>query len=155
VKKARPKSDEKVVAYNSKRKKPIGIVSNGLSGSNFFGMQTDLGPAITKFFQKNFTAKGFLPKQVFDRWIKAKGEIGKYESQIRFSVNDAKKAIKEEYGDKITDDQVTDLNLYLQGKTPQNPIPPKTQSVLDDMRAQVDNLSRRYIDEGVVSGDMA
>jgi polyhydroxyalkanoate synthesis regulator phasin len=155
VKSARPRSDEKIVAYNSKKKKPIGIVSNGKTGPDFFGFQIDL-PKVTAAAKKLFTSKGFLPQEVFNRWIKTKGEIGKYESQIRFTLGDIKKAIKEEYGGKKpTDDQITDLNLALSGKQPMNPIPPKTLSLIEDMRAQVDNISHRFIDEGVIAGDLS
>lgn len=152
VKKAAPKDPEKVVEYNSKRKKPIGIIGDPNSG---FMFQTDLGKTISKFFQKQFTAKGFLPRSVFDRWISAKGEISKYESQIKFTTSDLKKAIQEEYGKQLTDAEVTDINLALQGKQPQNPIPPKTQALVQEMRDQIDNLTMRFIDEGVVAGDMA
>lgn len=152
VKKAAPKDAEKVVEYNSKRKKPIGIIGDPKSG---FIFQTDLGKTISKFFQKQFTAKGFLPRSVFDRWISAKGEISKYESQIKFTTSDLKKAIQEEYGKQLTDAEVTDINLALQGKQPQNPIPPKTEALVQEMRDQIDNLTMRFIDEGVVAGDMA
>jgi hypothetical protein len=154
VKAAKPKSDENIVGYNSRRKKPIGIVSNGKTGPDFFGFHIDM-PSVVSTFKKLFTSKGFLPQEVFNRWIKTKGEIGKYESQIRFTLGDIKKAIKEEYGGKKpTDDQITDLNLALSGKQPMNPIPPKTLSLIDDMRAQIDNLSHRFIDEGIISGDL-
>lgn len=151
IKKAAPKDAEKTVEYNSKRKKPIGIVGDPSSG---FMFQTDLGKTISKFFQKQFTAKGFLPRNVFDRWISAKGEISKYESQIKFTTGDLKSAIQEEYGKKLTDAEVTDINLALQGKQPQNPIPPKTKALVQEMRDQIDNLTMRFIDEGVVAGDM-
>jgi hypothetical protein len=154
-KRAKPHAEEKIVAYNSKRKKPIGIVSNGLTGGNGFMFQTDLGKKISGFFQKQFTSKGFLPQQVFDRWIKTKGEIGKYESQVKFTLGDIKSSIKDEYKGKPTDEQITDLNLALQGKQPTNPLPPKTAALIQDMRAQIDNLSRRFIDEGIVSGDLS
>lgn len=152
IKKAAPKDAEKTVEYNSKRKKPIGIIGDPKFG---FMFQTDLGKTISKFFQKQFTAKGFLPRSVFDRWISAKGEISKYESQIKFTTSDLKKAIQEEYGKQLTDAEVTDINLALQGKQPQNPIPPKTQALVQEMRDQIDNLTMRFIDEGVVAGDMA
>lgn len=152
IKKAAPKDAEKTVEYNSKRKKPIGIIGDPNSG---FMFQTDLGKTISKFFQKQFTAKGFLPRSVFDRWISAKGEISKYESQIKFTTSDLKKAIQEEYGKQLTDAEVTDVNLALQGKQPQNPIPPKTKALVQEMRDQIDNLTMRFIDEGVVAGDMA
>lgn len=152
VKKAAPKDAEKVVEYNSKRKKPIGIVGDPNSG---FMFQTDMGKTIAKFMQKQFTAKGFLPRGVFDRWISAKGEISRYESQIKFTVSDMKNAIREEYGDKLTDAQITDINLALQGKDPRNPIPPKTKALVQEMRDQIDNLTMRFIDEGVVAGDMS
>jgi hypothetical protein len=154
VKKSKLKDVEKTVAYNSKRKKPIGIISNGMTGSDSFMFQTDLGKKIGDFFKKQFTAKGFLPQPVFDRWIKTKGEIGKYEAQVKFSLGDIKKSIKDEYNGKPTDDQIADLNLALQGKEPQNPIPPKTAALLETMRGQIDNLSKRFIDEGIVSGDL-
>jgi hypothetical protein len=152
---ARPISEERPVAYNSRRKQPIGIVSNGLPGENSFMFQTDLGKKISDTFQKQFTSKGFLPKAVFDRWIKTKGEIGKYESQVKFTLSDTKRAIKQEYKGKPTDAQITDINLALQGKTPSNPLPPKTAVAVQEMRAQIDNLSRRFINEGIVSGDLS
>jgi hypothetical protein len=153
--KATPKDSGKIVAYNSRRKNPIGIVSNSLMGENSFMMQTDLGKKIKNFFQKQFTAKGFLPKNVFDRWIKTKGEISKYESQIKFTIGDIKSAIKSEYEGKLTDAQITDLNLALQGKKTSEPIPPKTMALIEDMRSQIDNLTKRFIDEGVVAGEMS
>lgn len=152
VKKSTPKVEEKVVTYNSQRQKPIGIVGDPNSG---FMFQTDMGKKIKDFFKKQFTSKGYLPQNVFDRWIQAGGQIGKYEAQIKFTLSDVKKAIKSEYSGKPTDAQITDMNLFLQGKYPQNPIPTKTQALLSDMRAQIDNLSQRFIDEGVISGDLS
>ncbi len=154
-----------VIEYNSKREKPIGIVVNPygpllggdamLAGVSGFMFQTDMGASFKKFYQKNFTSRGFLPRKAFDNWITRKAEISGYEYQIRTTIQDAKKLIKEEYGDKITDAQITDLNLELSGKKPRNPIPPKTSAKLRDMRAQVDNLTHRFINEGVVAGEMS
>lgn len=152
VKKAAPKDAEKTVVYNARRKRQLGIVGDPNSG---FMFMTDLGDKLVNFFKKQFTSKGFLPKYVFDRWMGTKGDIGQYENQISFTKADFKKAIKAEYDGKLTDAQITDLNLYLQGKQTTNPIPPETTKMLDVMRAQIDNLSRRFINEGVVSGDLA
>jgi hypothetical protein len=152
VKKARPKTEEKVVEYNSKRHKPIGIVGDPSQG---FMFQTDLGKNIAKFFQKQFTSKGFLPQSVFDKWIQTRGQIGKYEAQVKFTLDDFKKAVKSEYAGKPTDAQITDMNLALQGKQPSKPIPPKVDAIIKDMRAQIDNLSQRFISEGIVAGEMS
>lgn len=155
VKRARPKKEETPIMYNSRRNKPIGIVSNGLTGGGFMGMVTDLGPLMSKFFQKEFTSRGFLPKSVFDRWNQTQGETGMYEAQVKFTLDDMKKAIKSEYNGKPTDDEITDINLALQGKQTLNPLPPKVQQQVDVMRAQIDNLSHRFINEGVVSGELS
>lgn len=152
AKKAAPKDAEKTVVYNARRRRPLGLIGDPNSGFMFI---TDLGDKLVTFFKKQFTSKGFLPKYVFDRWLGAKGDIGQYENQIRFTKADFKKAIKTEYDGKLTDAQITDLNLYLQGKQPTNAIPPETTKMLDVMRAQIDNLSRRFINEGVVSGNLA
>lgn len=152
VKKAKPKSEQRAVEYNSKLKKPIGIVGDPSSG---FMFQSDMGETIAKFFQKQFTTKGYLPRPVFDRWLEAKAQISKYESQIRFTVQDFKKVIKEDYGKKISDEQITDINLALQGKQPVNPIPAETLKMVAELRAQIDNLTNRFINEGVVSGEMS
>lgn len=146
-----PQDAEEIVKHNSRRKKPIGIIGDPANGFMFI---TDLGEKIVNFFKKQFTSKGFLPRMVFDRWIGAQGEISAIEATIRFTVSDFKAAIKKEYDGKLTDDQITDLNLYLQGKTPSNPIPQQTRDVLDVMRAQIDTLSRKFISQGIVSGDL-
>lgn len=151
AKKAAPKDADKTVAHNSKLKKPMGIVGDPANG---FMFQTDL-KQITDFFKKQFTSKGFLPRFVFDRWVGAKGEISAFEAKIKFTVSDFKAAVKTEYGGKkLTDDQITDLNLYLQGKAPTNPVPPETTKMLDVMRAQIDHLSNRFINEGIISGNL-
>jgi len=147
-----PETASDVVAYNRRKKNPIGVVSNGLSHNFLF--DTDLGDKIKKFFKEQFTSKGYLPQHVFDRWNKTRAEISAYESQIKFTISDLKKAIEKDYG-KITDAQVTDLNAVLSGKKPLNPIPQRTLEIIQDMRAQVDNLSKRFIDEGIVSGDLS
>lgn len=152
---AQPKQEDAPTAYNSKRKKPIGIVSNGMSGPNSFMIQTDLGKKMKEFFTKYFTTRGYVPQDVFNRWIQASGQIGKYESQVKFTLGDMKSAIKSEYNGKPTDDQITDINLALSGKKPNNPIPPKVQAQVDEMRAQIDNLSRQFIQDGIVTGDLA
>jgi hypothetical protein len=146
-------SVDEITKYNAGRKNPIGIVGNGLKGPGAFLFDTDLGDKISRFFTKQFTSRGFLPQTVFNRWNQTKAEISKYETQIKFTISDLKRAIGEEYG-KITDGQVTDLNSALAGKTPLNPIPPKTDALIRDMRDQIDNLTKRFINEGVVAGDL-
>lgn len=150
--KALPRDASEIVKHNSRRKEMIGIAGDPLNG---FMFMTDLGPKIAAFFKKQFTSKGFLPQHVFNGWLDTKGEISKWENQIKFTASDLKKSIKAGYGsEKLTDDQITDLNLYLQGKTNVKPIPPEAAAVLDVMRAQIDHLSQRFIDEGIISGDL-
>ena len=155
IESAKPKTEEEIVQYKSPKKQQIGIVGSPKAGFSF-GSDTieKLVEKAGPWIKKQFTSKGYLPQYVFDRWIKTKGETSKYEAQVRFTVGDIKKAIKQEYKGKPTDEQITDMNLFLQGKKPVNPIPAKTKALLSDMRAQVDNLSRRFINEGVISGDL-
>lgn len=148
-------SNDQIVEYNRKRSKPIGIVANN---NLEFMFQTDLGRLFEKtagWSAEYFTSRGYVPRYTFDRWIQSKGEISKYEYEIKVTIQDFQKAVREEYGrNGISDSQVNDINQVLGGKKSRQQIPPKTLAQIKIMRAQIDNLSQRFIKEGVVAGDL-
>lgn len=149
-----PQTEQQIVKVNSRRKKPFGLVD----GANGFMFQTDLGDLWTGakgIFKKYFHSKGALPQFVFDSWNKTRAETKVYEAKVRFLVNDLRAAMADEYGKIITEAQIIDINLALQSQITSQPIPPKTLDVIRKMRAEVDALSQRFIDEGIVSGPLA
>lgn len=83
----------------------------------------------------------------------------KYQARAIASMKKLKAQVKKDYK-KITQEQVTELNLALQGKTTKpngDPIviPQETMKIIVDLRLQVDNLSRTLVREGVIEGHIA
>ena len=157
VEEYKPEPIEKVVAKNSRRAQPIGLVG----GANWItGFDLDDLIKIKKWLIKYFTTKGVMPKSTFDAWNKTQADVRLYETRAIETVKKLKKQVKKDYKEKLTDAQIIELNLALEGKTTDPSgkpllIPKGTLRIINDMRNQIDNLTRRFVRDGVVAGDVA
>lgn len=105
---------------------------------------------------KHFTSKGNLPQKVFENKISRDGEINYHMKNIERAVSNFRRASKEAYGsEKLTDDQAFDVDLALKGEKPIEEIPTQLQPIVKTMRSEIDALSQRMIDEGLIEGDLA
>lgn len=109
---------------------------------------------ITKFLKRQFRSRGLLPKQMFDKYIKMESAKKAAFKQAEYVINDLKKAIRKEYGKGFTIEDVKPINDYLAGQKDINELPESIRPIVADMRRQIDALSQKLIDDGVVQGDM-
>jgi hypothetical protein len=134
------------------------VVYNPSTGVSFL-LDDFIKPVINtsgRLFKKYFTAQGFLPTQVFKEQIKTSGAINAGIKQIEYTSADFRNTIKKAYRGKATAQHLSDINQALTGnRAVYNSLPLEVQQIVTRMRAEIDNLSRRMINEGVVTGDLA
>lgn len=130
-----------------------------------FGIALDDAKLI-QLWKKYMTAKGYLPKTVFDEWIKTKGRINKQLSEVHQTAIDFKKALRESYGQtwlrtpKVTQEELIKINTALGSLKIENiesvlkDIPEPLHEPLINMRNHIDALSREMIRSGMVEGDL-
>ncbi|HEX6939369.1 MAG TPA: hypothetical protein VF158_08150 [Longimicrobiales bacterium] len=113
--------------------------------------------AVRGAIRRNFTSAGDLPRPVFERKIKRDGWINSQLRQAAFTRRDFERAAKEAFGGarKLSPKQVRAVNDVLGGRAAPETIPEVLRPVVARMRAELDALSRRMIDSGVVEGELA
>lgn len=138
------------------------------------GIRADIpiiGPAVEalsspEFWKKHFTAEGSLPKEVYDKWVEAKGQITAETRGINYNVRDLYSGLREVYGISkarelaagmrdVPPEAVQQINSALLGEIPVTNLPREIQAPVEAMRSHVDKLSRDLIDRGLVDGDLA
>jgi hypothetical protein len=102
------------------------------------------------------TSAGHLPDAVFERKLSRDGMIGSLLSQMKFTLRDFDRAAKAVYGgrENITPEDVARLDAALKGRVELDELPEPMRPVVQQMREQIDALSRRLIDIGAVEGEL-
>ncbi len=111
------------------------------------------------FFQKWLTARGFIPEGVFKSWLGAEGKINSELTKMKYTVADFRSTVKKAYNlgfvKELSPTIKTEINAALSGdKKVLATLPLEVQEAVSEMRAHVDYLSQRMIDEGIVTGDL-
>jgi hypothetical protein len=110
---------------------------------------------IRKTFQRFFTARGELPKDVYDRKISKEGEVAREMNQMRFAMGDFRRGVKKALaGRELTEANTQLMNDALRGRTPIASLPDLLQEPVQAMRDHIDSLSRRLIACGAAQGDL-
>lgn len=104
--------------------------------------------------RREFTVEGDLPKSVFRSKVAKDSWIGSQESQITFTLRDFRRAVRQEYG-KLKDTDLAYIDDVLKGEADASTLAPKTREAVVRMRGEIDAMSRRLIDSGLVEGEMA
>lgn len=119
------------------------------------GFVTDLGKNIKTFFKELFTARGLIPKRVFDLKIKMEGSTKAMLNDVKHTSAKFKKALRKEYGTiKIDKKELNKIDNILKGELSISEIPEGIRESVISMRNQIDALSKRFIDEGLVEGEL-
>lgn len=114
---------------------------------------------VKSIFQKWLTKNGFIPESVFNSWLGTEGKINAELTKMKYMAADFKKAVKTAYklpfGKTLSPDISAEINSALAGnKESLSKLPEELQEKVSEMRAHVDYLSQRMIDEGVVTGEL-
>lgn len=107
------------------------------------------------FFRRHFTSAGDLPEQVFKRKIERDGWVNSQLRQVRYTLRDFDKAVRQSYGRKPSPEQLQQVDDALKGQLPREELPEQVRPVVDRMRSEIDALSRHGIDEGLFEGELA
>jgi hypothetical protein len=113
-----------------------------------------LGKSIRGFLRRNFTSRGNLPESVASRNFEREGWISAQEKQMKYTVEKYDQTIKEIYGKRGPGEAAKRvLDDALKGG-PMDNVPEQLRPVLTQMREEIDVLSRRMIDAGMIDGDL-
>jgi hypothetical protein len=116
------------------------------------------GRAIKGGARRQFTSAGDLPADMFARKVQKDGWYNSQLKAIGFTMRDFRTAAREVKGVKgtyaLSTDELALLNEVLQGSAPANLIPPQLGMVIRQMRAEIDAMSRRLKESGIVEGDL-
>lgn len=108
------------------------------------------------FLKKYFTSEGYMPKDAHKQRVLRDGWLASQMKEIAFTLRDFKKAAKKDFGSKnMTLEQTKRVNAVLQNQMPAEFLPENVRVELKKARNQIDALSRKLIDEGIVEGDLA
>lgn len=107
------------------------------------------------FFRRHFTSKGDLPQEVFKRKIERDGWVNSQLRQVRYTLRDFDKAVRQSFGRKPSPEQLQQIDDALKGQVPPEQLPEQVRPVVDRMRSEIDALSRHGIDEGLFEGELA
>lgn len=136
----------------------LGIVDIGFRQGmsvDFFG---DVWDKVKSIWGKYSRARGHLPKDAFQDYVKMKADINATMTKIGYTAKDFRVQVNKHYGRNPTNKEIAKLDAYLKVTNTRAKemidIPQDVKNQLDVMRGQIDELSRRLIDEGIVQGDM-
>lgn len=118
------------------------------------GFVVDVAEKTQKFFKKNFTSKGLLPKSVFDKSVLMTASTNAMVREISFTTKKFKKGLKAAYGKNVTEEHLVQIDQVLKGELDMDALPEALHESVGQMRDQVDALSQRLIDDGIVQGDL-
>lgn len=158
------RSDAQVSINANKGKTDINdMMGITMFSNNIFGININDITRYTKkgkeFFQKWLTSNGFIPENVFKSWLNTEGQINSELSKMKYYVADFRRAVKEGYkvplGKDISVGTKAEINSALSGnKESMANLPEEVQHTVSEMRQQIDYLSQRMIDEGIVTGEL-
>jgi hypothetical protein len=132
-------------------------------------MKSILGPGkggnvetwIRRFRKETFRGQGLLNTETFQEDVKRKASIAAKMRQVSHTVWRFDAAVKKAYGKNPGAGVMSDLDAALKSGDINTslvngtPIPTEVQGVLQDMRGQVDALSKEMVLENVVDGKLA
>jgi hypothetical protein len=116
--------------------------------------------------RKFFTAEGNLPTDVFRRWMEREGAVRAQSREASYLLRDLYSAVQKEFGISIGSKAVKGLsevpaafvekmNRAMLGEIPMGSLPEGVRGPLTEMRAMIDGLSQKFIDEGLASDELA
>lgn len=125
---------------------------------------------VAEFAEKNlrkyFTKEGWLPKAVFQSWVKRNAALSREQKEAEFAIKDLYAGIREVFGiskmEMITKGLVSvppefvqQLNDALAGKIDINTMPEPVREPLTRMRQHIDAMSRQLVDLNVLPDELA
>lgn len=111
---------------------------------------------LAEALRRNVTARGGLPHEVMEQKIKKDNAIASQMKQAQFTLSDFNTALRQHYGLRGPNtEQMERINNVLRGEESQFTIPRPIRKEVVKMRNEIDNLSQRLIDEGVIEGELA
>lgn len=133
--------------------------SNLVKNVNYMGLDDEsikkTAGKLKQWLKDNFKVGGLLPKNVFKEKIQFESGINATLRDIGYTSRDLKKAIKKDFPEKLTPEQIATMDAALKGdKAKLSELPKNVQNVIQDMRNQIDALSIKMIEEGVIDGDL-
>ena len=116
----------------------------------------DLGVVgvVRKFFRREFTSAGDLPEAVFRRKVLRDGWMSSQQTSIRNTLADFRRTARRAFGTRPNEDQLRAIDDVLKGEATPETIPETLRPVVQTMRDELDAMSRRMIDTGLVEGDL-
>jgi len=111
--------------------------------------------------RKNFRSRGDLPADAFEARVDSEAINNSIKKEVEFNVKRLEGAIRREIGIAVTPKKtkakrklLRDANEVMAGAKPVDSLPEGMRQTVLSMRAQIDQLSKRLITEGVVQGDL-
>jgi len=125
---------------------------------------------VAEFAEKNlrkyFTKEGWLPKAVFQSWVKRNAALSREQKEAEFAIKDLYAGIREVFGISkmemiakglvsVPPEFVQQLNDALAGKIDINTMPEPVREPLTRMRQHIDAMSRQLVDLNVLPDELA
>lgn len=131
---------------------PVGSLPDPNQGG-FFDMGAAVG-VVRRFFKREFTSAGDLPEAVFRRKVSRDGWMSSQQTSVRNTLADFKRATRQAFGAKPNEAQLRQIDDVLKGDAPPESMPAIMEPVVRQMRDELDALSVRMIDTGLVEGEL-
>jgi len=106
------------------------------------------------FMGRNFRSRGDLPEPIFKKKVETEGWYNAQLKDMSFTVSDFNRETKKGYGGRPNIEQSAQINSVLQGEAKVETLPPNVRPVVQKMRMDIDRMSQKLIDEGVIEGDL-
>jgi hypothetical protein len=125
---------------------------------------------VAEFAEKNlrkyFTKEGWLPKAVFQSWVKRNAALSREQKEAEFAIKDLYAGIREVFGISkmemiakglvsVPPEFVQQLNDALAGKIDINTMPEPVREPLTRMRQHIDAMSRQLVDLNVLPDELS
>jgi hypothetical protein len=110
---------------------------------------------LRKFIRRHFTSRGDLPAPAFEAKVATEGAIRSTMRQVAYAQRDFARAARQAFGRQPSPEQLAQLDEVLKGERHITHAPEPLRPVLSRMRSQIDVLSQRLIDEGVIEEPLA
>lgn len=150
-------SEGKSIDWQNKDAYKIEAIKPEVAGLPILDL-TPVGKAVkdrNKTFQKYFTSRGNLTKEIYDETVFKEGRIAAELKEATINERKVEGAINKLKLDKDTTAKIReDINKVLAGKKKYSEINESLRQSVADMRAHIDKLSKAAIDEGVVQGEL-
>ncbi len=135
----------------------IKIDPDAASTSPFkFSWVADLPVKSRSFVRRFFTKEGDMPTSAFNRRADMTARTQAILKDVEFTARRIRKTFRDVYGNKEpTTAELEGLSRALEGEPGAiSKVPLQFKPIIQDMRAQIDGLSYRLVDEGIVQGDI-